>query len=177
MSKWGAVFASLLMSSGMLSVATMPTAEAQAADAVCGKKAMRAEISFEDGVIHPLIHYRKCVPSEGPAWVVPLNTVGMYNMDGTHMSCDWFLRKFDGVKFNWYMWDKSGRNFNPPKYIVPCDESTTNSKIQKYNNAPRLFFGPGHGPDAQPRWKVNVTVQYNARKDAEFSRWKRFKLQ
>lgn len=102
------------------------------------------------------IQYKATVNRDnGNRWVEPVLTISMYNRSGTRMSCGaWGI--FGYVEVNPYFWDANGRNFNPGKFRIPCDESTINSNSQHYDLAdvPRLYFVDG----AAPRWKVNINV-------------------
>jgi hypothetical protein len=128
--------------------------------------------------------YNYCVAwgsdqSNLPAYVKPRHEIVSYNVEGSRMTCNGFDRFYDGAKSNSYMWRPyTGANFNPGELTVGCDESTINSNDRWFNpsTTPRLYYGPGHGDDRQPRWKVNITAARNFGHgfDMHASHWQKF---
>ena len=161
------ILVALMMVAGMFAVGTAPAE----ATYVCSTKLDRNSVTFpDDELVHFSVFYRYCIDPDPDkmSYVKPKRVIVTYNMPGTHMRCGEFVRKYDGVKYNWYFWRPfNGVNFNPKGKHIPCDESTINSSTQKYklSNVPRLYFGPGYGNNMQPRWKINITLQMNAKFD------------
>jgi hypothetical protein len=151
----------------------------------CDTDHLRMDNTFENGigrnVYWQVTHYfRACRPydpSEFYGYVTPLWTVGSYNAEGSHMTCNPLLRFINGIRFNMYFWRPyTGANFNPGSFYVPCDESTINGETQNYDTTIKLFFGPGTGDDRQPRMKVNVDEDIPAQEDRHQSEWRKFTL-
>ena len=156
MKKIIALFTALVMS---MLLANAPAAQAAGLYNKWGQDSDSKTIGVAQGndlYLKTTIQYRATLnKNTGKRWVKPVLTIAMYNRSGTRMNCG-VWRIFGHLEVNPYFWDASGRNFNPGKFRVNCDESTINSNSQHYelDNVPRLFFVDG----AAPRWKVNIDV-------------------
>lgn len=125
-------------------------------------------------------YFRACRPYDPQdhyGYITPRWTVYSYNREGSHMTCNRWLRFLNSVDFNLYTWRPySGANYNPGEVKVPCDESTINSDTQTHNTTIKLYFGPGNGSDRQPRWKVNVKENLAGDDDRNTSKWRKYSL-
>lgn len=156
------IFKALLMLLAFL-VAFSVAAPAANATWTKTRRIDRGSVTFPGGeYVQFSVIYNHYYQAGSYARVKPKRVIVAYNMPGTHMTCDPILRKYDGINANFLFWRPyTGANYNPPKFHIPCDESTQNSEVQVFENAPKLRFGPGHGSDRQPKWSALITLQRN----------------
>lgn len=168
----------LLISLGLaLPIVTVGVMSPAYATWTCRNKLDRGSVVFPDGEeVYVNIIYTFCYQAGSYGKVKVQYSVNSYDFNKARISCDPIFRNYDGVKVNWYFYRPyTGENYNPPELKIPCDESAHNSKTQSYSNAPWLEFGPGWGPDRQPRWKAVVTLQKNGSRDKHGMTWGKFR--
>lgn len=111
----------------------------------------------DEWVIKYVVGFKYCNNTDGRDWIKPKYSIGMYNHEGTRMNCNPVtgFNVLRYVEYNPYMWDYSGRNFNPPPFRARCDVSTIGSAFQRYDKAPRLYVIDKN----LPRWKANWRIE------------------
>lgn len=105
-----------------------------------------------------VVGFRWCHNSaNGNKWVKPLYSIGVYDRQGSSMSCNTVTgtNVLLYVGYNPYMWAYNGVNFNPGEFRVNCDPSTHNLDFQRYDNAPRLYKAGA----VFPKWKANWRLE------------------
>lgn len=155
-----------MMVFGLVTVTGAMISPASAAGVRCTDRGVTSDIDWDnDGSPEPddwktvlTLRYRYCYNPSGNDWVKPLSATFFYNKEGSRMDCYHFLTSgwndFKKVHVNGIMYDNFGRTYNPGVFYVPCDESTINSRTQRYDQlARRLYWNEKKG--VSPRWKYD----------------------
>ncbi len=127
------------------------------------------------------VGYRRCVPFDDDRYnfIEPNYAIFSMNIEGSGYPgvCNPVTRLWDGSEFNMYYYSPlRGTNFNPGSRHLECSDDTVSSEMQdySYDDTPRLFYGPGTGDDAQPRWKVNMKAERNFAPDIDHVHYQDF---
>lgn len=169
----------LIFVAAIILLSTLIAPVAHADSYICKMKAdsKTFKIEYKDDkiTIFSRVRYKYCVNTnvKKMPFAKPKYTFTRYVFpEKDRLNCNAFTRRYDGVKHNWYFWRPyTGQDFNPVGQHIPCKETASNYKSQEFLNkdVPRLYWGPGHGPNMQPRWKVNITLQLNATGDKYYA--------
>ena len=95
---------------------------------------------------------KQCIGVNGHRWVRPVSVTYSYNVEHSYQSCGYW-DEFEGVRFNLYLSDGSGRNYHPNEVRLYCEEDTTSEHTQSLAGAPNFRYCWGF-----PKWKANYTV-------------------
>lgn len=163
--KFMVIILALGMMFGSLALATTFASPASAVNFDCVNKVDRKGHTFAgdiDVFVNNSVLYKYCTyPGKDP-YVKPYRVINTYDVEGSRIECNQFLRRLDGVTYNWYFWrPDTGANFNPGGVSATCDESSMNTVSQSWNLAdvPRFYFARVL---YDPAWKVNVELEVNA---------------
>ena len=161
---------------------------ANAATWRCSLRHDRVGHTFKEGhgqradvYVQANVFYRYCVNTSPDflPYVKPHHVIVSYQVDASKISCnDWGTGWLDDLDYNMYFWRPyNGVNFNPPQKTIPCSTEAFASRSQWYKlkNVPRLYFGPGHGPRHQPRWRIVTTLGVNLAPDKVWAHSQDFK--